>query len=207
MTDTIDAADHTGLVYHVMKLARVRERFQSADADDIEGHLFVVLVRCAQLFRSAGGATFAHYAIRSMLPTAQAACRQRVLRKRSGFRRYGEFVRRREILFSEIGPRFDKDSRYFATVPAAEHELEAAEDRRQAEKELARVLENDPSDTPRPRRSWLRLRQILFDRYGVGILEPMTLAQVGHKWGISRERVRQTSAGVLLALRRKHTPA
>lgn len=207
MPDTIDAADHTGLVYHVMKVARVRERFQPADADDIEGHLFVTLVRCAQLYKPDGGATFAHYAIRSMMPIAQAACRKRVLRKKSGFRRDGEFVRRREILFSEIGPRFDKDSRYFATVPPAEHDLEAAEDRRHAADELDRVLEHDPRDTPLPRNNWVRQRQILLDRFGHGECEPMTLAQVGHKWGISRERVRQTESGVLLALRRKHAPS
>jgi RNA polymerase primary sigma factor len=46
-------------------------------------------------------------------------------------------------------------------------------------------------------------REILFDRFGLGGEEPMTLEAIGHRMGVTRERVRQIEASALRKLRRR----
>jgi RNA polymerase primary sigma factor len=46
-------------------------------------------------------------------------------------------------------------------------------------------------------------REILFDRFGLGGAEPMTLEAIGRRMGVTRERVRQIEASALQKLRRR----
>jgi RNA polymerase primary sigma factor len=46
-------------------------------------------------------------------------------------------------------------------------------------------------------------REILFDRFGLGGAEPLTLEAIGQRMGVTRERVRQIEAAALQKLRRR----
>lgn len=212
----IDPAEHLRLVKYVMRLCRVRERLQAADADDVESDLYAILLAVARSYRPEVG-TFANYAVASMAPRAWAGDareNKRFRRRRHVLRRLvlvvrpdvpwwareyeqrREVVERRMILFSEFGPWFADWWKYMATEPPAGDLAEAA-DQLTADRAEVRLL---------LRRLHPRSRLALEARYGVGRYQesgPMTLAELGKLIGVTRERARQIIANAELKLRPK----
>jgi DNA-directed RNA polymerase sigma subunit (sigma70/sigma32) len=48
------------------------------------------------------------------------------------------------------------------------------------------------------------MRYVLMRRYGLGGIEPATLAELANELGISRERIRQVQREAVQALKRRH---
>lgn len=193
----IDAADHTGIVGRLMAAHRVRTRWQSADADDVEGEMSLALVRAAASHDPTLGA-FSSHAYACLQPLAAAGCRDHARFRRRTFRRRGRERTVRAVLFADLGGWFRLRSHLLATQPPAEAALEAAEEvtamRDRLDRLLAETLGESAIKTA-----------VLRERFGIGC-EPQTLHDVSRKLGVTRERVRQIQLNALRVIRHAITP-
>lgn len=135
MPDTVsdrqapESADYVKAVYAVMRDRRIRARFQSADADDIESDLMLALVQASQNYRPEDRrAKFLTYLMACLHKRVSGGCRSTRRFRARGF----SFMRRRAVqrmhLFSEMGRSF-LYSPLFATEPSAAAAVLATERR------------------------------------------------------------------------------
>jgi len=158
----------------VLAMAR-RVRLGESDFPDLIGEGNMALMRSVDKFDCGRGFKFSTYACRSILKS---------------FSRFGiKLVKHRQRFPSEFDPEFER-SNHLETL-RAQHERDSAD-------EVRHIVESDRAELSDVERS------VIYHRFGLDAptgQPSLTLEQVGHMIGVTKERVRQIQNKALAKLR------